>query len=197
MPRKKDIKEKSPTPQDSSLAPVDATTVDGAAGIASNEEAGAAERRRSWTRSFKAVLTLRSKGATVGIRDGHDWVIGFPEDPGDATKRRLSDAGFTYRARDQKWTTFTHAPTRGAVEALAKQLKAEYGEAISVADYPVKQAVIAFDENPGPEATERLSSQGFRFRPDQTWNTDYSREAMDVAVDFVRTLPDRQRSVTG
>src|SRR5579859_6700663 len=67
-------------------------------------------KRRS--RSFKATLSLPGKGITLGERNGHDWVISFPADPGSETKDKLRDAGFEYR--DRKWKVFTHAANRPA-----------------------------------------------------------------------------------
>src|SRR4051812_23409900 len=55
-------------------------------------------------RSFKPTLTVNEKGVTVGVRDGHDWVLSFPADPGPAVKARLNAAGFAYRNR--KWKVF-------------------------------------------------------------------------------------------
>jgi hypothetical protein len=124
-------------------------------------------------------------------------VIGFPEAPGPETKQQLADAGFSYRSRDKKWITFTHAPNRAQVESLAKKLRAEFGDALFIADYPVRQVVIAFESKPGEDVTAELKDKGFHYRPDQTWNADYSPAAQDFARDFVQSMPDKSRSIAG
>lgn len=159
------------------------------------EQADSAANASRWAKQFRSFLTLPPKGVTVGIRDGHDWVIGFPDDPGQALKEKLSDAGFAYRRRDQKWTAFSHAPNRARIEDLARSLKAEFGNDVSIADYPVKQVVVAFDADPGPGVTQRLSDEGFHYRPDQTWNAEYTPQVMDGALDFARSLPDKARGL--
>ena len=132
---------------------------------------------------------------TIGVRDGHDWVIGFPEDPGSATKQRLSEAGLSYRQRDRKWVIFTHAPNRAGVERLAKELKAEFGDKMSVNDYPVKQLVMAFESSPGDEVTAALKENGFFYRNDRTWNAEFTPQAQDFARELAQSLPDKVRSV--
>ncbi len=146
-------------------------------------------------RSFKSVLSLRSKGVTLGERNGHDWVIAFPEDPGREIKDKLIDAGFTYR--DGRWKQFTHAANRAQVESLAKELKHQAGDEITINDYPVKQVVLAFDAPPGDEVTARLREADFHFRPDRTWNADYTPQNQKLARDFIQSLPDMARSVAG
>lgn len=145
-------------------------------------------------RSFKSVLSLPAKGATLGERNGHDWVISFPEDPGTKTKDKLRNAGFEYR--DRKWKVFTHAANRPVVEALAKELKQQIGDAIVINDYPTRQVVLAFDAPPGDEITTRLKQADFHFRSDFTWNADYSPESQQFARDLIKTLPDQSRSAS-
>lgn len=101
-------------------APTSPRTRDDAAVNASDrgEGTGEAAPAKSWARSFKATLSVPGKGVTLGERNGHDWVISFPADPGKQTKDKLIDAGFEYR--DRKWKVFTHAANRPAVEAVVR-----------------------------------------------------------------------------
>lgn len=117
--------------------------------------------------------------------------------PGHETKEKLADAGFSYRSRDKKWTTFTHAPNRPQVENLAKKLRAEFGDDIFIADYPVKQVVLAFESKPSEEVTAELKDKGFHYRPDQTWNADFTPAAQDLARDIAQSMPEKTRSVAG
>lgn len=151
--------------------------------------------QRIWARSFRSVLNLPTKGVTIGRRDGHDWVIGFPDAPNPEIKQQLADVGFTYRSRDKRWTTFTHAPNRPQVESLAKKLLAEYGDKLFIADYPVQQVVIAFQSKPSEEVMAELKDHGFHYRPDQTWNADYTPESHDFARDFAMSMPDTGISI--
>ncbi|QOV92096.1 RodZ family helix-turn-helix domain-containing protein [Humisphaera borealis] len=152
---------------------------------------------RTWAPSFRTTLNLSAKGVVIGVRSGNDWVIGFPEDPGHEVKQKLSDAGFSYRARDRKWTTYTHAPTRPPVETLARSLKTQFGDEISIADYATRQVVIAFENKPDDEVTAALKEAGFHYRPDQTWNADFTPAAQDFARNLAQSLPDRPRSIAG
>jgi hypothetical protein len=152
----------------------------------------AATTSRARGRSFKATLSLPAKGVTLGERNGHDWVISFPADPGKETTDKLRDAGFEYR--DRKWKVFTHAANRAQVEALAKELKRQHCDDASVHDYPTRQVVLAFEAPPGDDVTSRLKEAGFHFRSDLTWNADFSPENQKIARDLIHSLPDQSRS---
>jgi hypothetical protein len=153
---------------------------------------GTAASLKLRARSFKANFSVAAKGVTLGERNGHDWVITFPADPGKGIRDRLSIAGFEYR--DRKWKVFTHAANRPQVESLARALKRELGDEITVNDYPTRQVVLAFDAPPGEKVTARLKDADFHFRSDFTWNADYSAESQRFARDLIKSLPDRGRS---
>lgn len=159
---------------------------------ASDETDGTAETGRLPARSYRPSLRLSDKGVTIGVRDGHDWVVSFPGDPGKLVKDRLSAAGFIYR--DRKWKVFTNARNRAQVESLVKELKREIGEEISVNEYKAKQVVLAFDSPPGDGITAQLREAGFFFRADRTWNANYTADNQRFAYDFVKELPDVERS---
>jgi hypothetical protein len=149
---------------------------------------------QEWPRSksYKTTLSLPTKGVTIGERNGHDWVISFPGDPGKETKDKLRDAAFEYH--DYKWKVFTHAPNRSGIEELARELKRQHGEEIAVNDYPTRQVVLAFDAPPGEEITRQLKEAGFHFRSDMTWNADYTADNQKFARDLIQSLPTQSRS---
>lgn len=185
MPRKK-VRATAATADLPALTEV--ATTDETEGSAETERVIAALRARS----FKPTLTVAEKGVTIGVRDGHDWVMSFPGDPGKPVKDRLSAAGFTYR--DRKWKVFTNAANRPEVESLVKDLRRELGEEIRVNEYAARQVVLAFDSPPGEEFTAQLREADFHFRNDRTWNAAYTAVNQRFAYDFVKSLPNVERS---
>jgi hypothetical protein len=160
----------------------------------STQAEGTGDGAKCWSRSYKSMLSAPAKGVILGERNGHDWVISFPGDPGQETKTRLRETGFEYR--DRKWKVFTHAPNRAAVESLTRELKSQHGEEIAVNDYPTRQVVLAFDAPPGEEITKQLRDAGFHFRSDFTWNADFTPENQKFAREFIQSLPDQSRSAS-
>jgi hypothetical protein len=45
--------------------------------------------------------------------------------------------------------------------------------------------------------TAELKDKGFHYRPDQTWNADFTPAAQDLARDIAQSMPEKTRSVAG
>jgi hypothetical protein len=154
---------------------------------APDEQASDRQKRAINIRSYKTTLTMADKGVTLGVRNGHDWIVSFPGDPGKDVKDDLKNAGFAYN--DRKWKIFTNVINRPAIETLIKDLKRRLGEEIDVREYVAKQVVLDFAGWPGDAVIEQLKENGFYFRPDKTWNAENTPDKRTFAHELIKSLP--------